>query len=440
MKRGLGITGRLVMIALVGVLSLVVALAILLYQIRSQQEALRQDFPLPRQLAAMVASLERTPPGAQAVLIEALNSPGVEVSVTSVPPVPAAGMQSMPLLERLLSRVQGLQGRSIIVIAEERVSPMPTLKVWLSGVPLFLGVELIDGRYLVIRARTMAFSQPAGVPSGFWLAAFSLLMAAITLIALIRETRPLRRLTRALSRFSETAEPVAVKPAGARDVRGLIETVNDMQARISTLVRGRTILAGAISHDLRTYLTRLQLRIEDLPDPRERQAAEADIAAMLAIVDNAMALAKSASGDRKAINVSDLVEQAAAHARAEGRSVMVELAGDLMLRGDPTALKRVLVNLVDNALRYAGQVWIGAARRNDAIFVTVDDDGPGIPEGERSAIFEPFYRLDPARSTSTGGSGLGLALCKQIVESHSGRIWVETSAKGGARFIARLPI
>lgn len=437
-----GITGRLVLIGLVGFMALLVLFGVLLYQMRTQEGALQAAFPLPRQVAGMVKALDQTPEQGRATLLQAFQSPSLSVIVAPDLPALGARLQRLTAVELVFSALPALRDRDVHVITEEGRGLVPGFRSWLSGVPVMVSAELDDGNYLVIQSRNVLLPRLFGVPNGFWLAAASLVIAAFTLLALVRETRPLRALTHALAQFSRNAEPVTVAPAGATDVRGLIETVNDMQQRIGAMVKGRTILAGAISHDLKTYLTRLQLRIEELPDDRERAAAEADVAAMIAIVDNAMSLAKSATGDRhrETFDFGPIIAEEAERARAGDRAVELQLAGTLSVFGDPVALRRVLVNLIDNAQRYAQTVWISAARVDDAIVLSVDDDGPGIPEAERTAIFEPFYRLDPARGVETGGSGLGLALCQQIVHSHAGRIVASASPHGGARFSVRVPV
>ncbi|MCB1518346.1 MAG: hypothetical protein KDJ19_12110 [Hyphomicrobiaceae bacterium] len=442
MLRRFGLTGRLFMIGLVGFLSLLTLFGILLYQLRSQEGALRAAFPIITQIAAMVSSIDAVPIDRRDDLVFALNSPTVDIAIASDLPSEGERTQRVGLVENRLSEFPELAGREVRVISEIGPPLQAGPIAWSSGIPIMVAVELSDGKFVVIRTRATLLPRYFGVPNGFWLAALSLLIAGITLVALVRETRPLRELTAAVKHFSQNATPTPVKPSGAEDVRGLIESINGMQERIGAMVKGRTILAGAISHDLKTYLTRLQLRVEDIPDDKERAAAEGDIASMLAIVENAMSFAKSATGtrDREDVDLVKLTEAEAARFRNADCRIAVEATDDLHVQGDPVALGRVLANLLENAQRYAGEVRVQVARDGDMARVIVDDDGPGIPAGERETVFEPYYRLDPARNTQTGGSGLGLALCRQIVETHGGEIVISESPAGGARLIMTLPV
>jgi two-component system osmolarity sensor histidine kinase EnvZ len=398
-------------------------------------------FPLPEQIAAIVAVLDALPADGRQQTLAAFNSQSVSVAVSQDLPAEGGNTQRLPLIENLLRGFAPLQQREVRVMAEVGVAPITNPGAWLSGVPLMVVAQLANGEFVVIRTPGMLLPRLFGIPNGFWLAAASLFVAAVTLVALVRETRPLRDLTTAMKRFSEDATPARIKPAGAADVRDLIDAVNRMQERIGALVKGRTILAGAISHDLKTYLTRLQLRTEEIPVPEEREAAERDIAAMLAIVENAMSFAKSAAGtrDSAAVDLGELAKAEIARLQSPQCPIALRIAGTVQVLGDTTALTRVLGNLLENAKRYATTATVTLWRDAETAVMIVDDNGPGIPDGEREAVFEPFYRLDPSRSTQTGGSGLGLALCRQIVEAHGGRIWMARSPLGGAQVRVELP-
>lgn len=441
MRARFGITGRLVMIGLVGFLALLTLLGALLYQLRSQEGAMARAFPLPEQIASIVAVMDTLPAEGRQQTLGALNSQSLNVAISKDLPAEGGNTQRLPLIENLLRSFAPLQGREVRVLSEAGTAPVASPEAWLSGVPLMVVVQLADGDFVVIRTPGMLLPRLLGIPNGFWLAAASLLVAAVTLVALVRETRPLRDLTTAVRRFSEDAAPAPIEPAGAADVRDLIEAVNRMQERIGALVRGRTILAGAISHDLKTYLTRMQLRSEDIPDAGEREAAERDIAAMLAIVENAMSFAKSAAGtrDRKIINLGLLAEAEIARLQSPQCPIALRVDGQVQVLGDAIALTRVLGNLLENAKRYATAVAVTVGGDAATAVMSVDDNGPGIPVAEREAVFEPFYRLDPARSTQTGGSGLGLALCRQVVETHNGRTWISSSEMGGTQVNVQLP-
>ncbi len=435
MKNLFGITGRLVAIGLVGFLALVTLFGALLFQLTSNEGALARAFPLPRQIASIVSVMEVLPPAEREKLLGALNSQSISVAISKDLPAEGGSTRRLPLIEDLLRGFSPLQERELRVVSEGSNPPVPNLDAWMNGVPLMVVAQLAEGDFVVIRTQGMLLQRLLGVPNGFWVAAASLVIAALTLIALVRETRPLRDLTAALRRFSQEAKPAPVKPGGATDVRALIETVNRMQERIGALVKGRTILAGAISHDLKTYLTRLQLRNESIADPVEREGAERDIAAMVAIVENAMSFARSVAGtrDRSIIDLGALAENEVARLQSPACPIAFHATEPAPIVGDAVALTRVLGNLIENAQRHATGVTVTVKAMAGKAVLTVGDNGPGIPPAEREAVFEPFYRLDQSRSTETGGSGLGLALCRQIVDAHGGEIYITESQMGGAQ-------
>jgi two-component system, OmpR family, osmolarity sensor histidine kinase EnvZ len=258
-------------------------------------------------------------------------------------------------------------------------------------------------------------------------------MAAI--IAIAREARPLRALSEALGRFTGDAAGPLMEPAGAPEIRKLIVSVNDMQARIFELVRGRTLLLGAVSHDLKTYITRLRLRVEQLPSEDQRDKAARDLDEMTRLLEDALAVARGgfAGKQREAVDLRALLAALVEERQPLGGRIRAELSEQpLRVRAEAVSMRRLFANLIDNALNFAPHCVIRLRQENGAV-VDIDDDGPGIPEHARASVFEPFFRLETSRSRTTGGSGLGLAIVKQIVDAHGGRIELMTSPEGGLR-------
>ncbi len=420
-------------------------LGVLLYMLRAQEGALERRFPLPGQIAAIVDLLDRTPSSERKLVLAALNTASLAVTVDKGPPSSSPDGRELPRLGNLLVRVDPKLGsRDVVVdIPDDIGNGRPLLDAWTGIVPVRVQVALADGGHVAIEATGEPARRVLGVPSGFWLAALGVLIAGVTLVGLFRAARPLRRLAAAVEAFSETTLPTRLEPAGPIDMRRLIETFNRMQERLSALLKGRTMLAGAISHDLRTYLTRLRLRVDAIEDPAERTGAESDIDAMSAIVENSLAFAQSAgsAGLHGEADLAAIVHGEVARYQQEQRAVVLTRCPDrLVIRGDAVGLRRVVTNLVDNALRHAGEAEIGLAVADGFAELLVDDQGRGIPRSEREAIFEPFYRLDTSRSFDSGGSGLGLALTRQIVDAHGGRVTAGDAPKGGTRMRVLLPL
>jgi signal transduction histidine kinase len=405
-------------------------------------------FPLPDQAAAIADLLDEADMRQRQLSLRAVNSDALRVSISPVRPSAPSFIERLPFVEWLVGQyLQAVDGREVeaFVLTEadggwlgklvQRILPsdIDTLRI---------AIGLRAGGWAVFETRGRPMVRMFGLPPGFWIGVFGALLAAATIYVIWRESRPISRLSLSVEQFGRSAEPDPVEPAGAPELRSLIFSVNEMQARIAVLLRGRTILLGAISHDLKTFLTRLRLRIETILDADQHAKATRDIEDMTAMIDDALSLAR---GDatrlrREPVNLVRLVADDLT-TRASGlvNFSRKDECQDATINGDRIALKRLIANLVDNALRFGGSCDICLAPSPGYAVLTIDDDGPGIPEADRAAVFEPFHRLDPSRSRETGGSGLGLAIVKQIVDAHAGTIEVAASPRGGARLVVELP-
>ncbi len=433
----LGLLGRLVAILFLCLLSLAAVGVGLSYAARERGLA-EGRIALPEQLAAVVALLDRAPADLAPAVARAVGTP--EFALRLRPEMPAAvpGARRMPAAEWVLA--QALEDPDRAVLAQ-RMPARGRLLRWLLGrrAPgVEVAVALADGRAAVFTVSRIGAQRLFGVPVGFWIGAVGCLFAALATWAIAREARPLRRLGESLAAFGADGRPRPVPSRGAPEIRRLIQAVNAMQARIAGLLQGRTVLLGAVGHDLKTFITRLRLRIEDIEDPARRARAEADLEAMTRLVDDALAVARGAEAARRArIDLRSLAEEELA-ARA-GAALRLHTEGPVPVLGEAVALRRMLSNLLDNALRYGTRAEIRLSA-GEAAELVVDDDGPGIPEESREAVFEPFLRLEASRSRETGGSGLGLAIVRQIVEAHGGTVAVGESPLGGAALVVRLPL
>lgn len=447
----LGFGGRLLAIMLL-VMMAAVALGLgFAHIVRSDRVDAQPQLPLPEQAAAIVALIEATPASSRANILKAVNSDTLAVSLQRKRPTFDLHSRRLIAVEWLVSQyVEAAPGREVIATAESSTSGFHLPAIPLnpheldSQPPLRVAIALLGGDWVVFESRGAMGRRVFGLPVGFWIGILGALVGVAAIMAVMREARPLNRLASAVTRFSEGAEPLLVPmPAdGAPEVKALVGAVNDMQSRIASLVHGRTILIGAVSHDIKTFLTRLRLRVEEIPNDEDRLKAVRDLDDMTAIIDDALAIGRGAQPPdrRETIDLASLVE--AELANQAGESVtFLNLKGDRngLVAGDPVALRRLVANLVGNAVRFGRTATVTVTAMSEHVVITVDDDGPGIPVAERSVVFEPFYRADSSRSRATGGSGLGLAISKQIVVAHGGAISVEASPLGGARFHVALP-
>ncbi len=263
-----------------------------------------------------------------------------------------------------------------------------------------------------------------------------------TLLLVRRLTRPLARLCDATSRIGRGESPRPLPESGPRELATLTRRFNRMAGEIAELLANRTILFAGISHDLRSPITRMQLALEMLPDntdPRLVERLRQDLEQMNQLISDSLDLAQGLGpSESEEVDLRDFVDNIVTAYRRSDAAIDWQPGHCCLCRVDTLALRRVLVNLLDNALRYGGgrPVEVGCRCDEAGACVSVLDRGPGIPEAEREAVFQPFHRLEGSRSRSTGGSGLGLAIASQLCNAHG---WsIDLAARGGGGTEARV--
>ena len=450
-SRRLDLSGRLALIVLavtIAALALGGGLSFL-----ARDRAVARVTSLPEQIAATVALVERlgSTPQARAELLAAVNAGGTSVRIAASPPVPGPDGERLAGVEWVVRQHLAIPAaHEVIAIAQSAYLSRPVARLVeraapMSDTPLTIGIALTSGEWLVLATRGSPAGRIFGIPPGFWLGVLGAALAFVAVLAVMREAKPLSALEASVTAFAEDAKPRIVEPGGAPDLERVISATNAMQRRVAELMRARGVLLAAISHDLRTFLTRLRLRVEDIADEAQRAKAVRDLEDMTALLDDSLAIARGRHAPDRHAPV-DLAALAAAEVAAAGRPGL-SLRADhgqpgampAVVDGDAVALRRLLVNLIDNAIRHGSRIEVGVAVSAGHVELSVDDDGPGIPEADREAVFEPFHRADPSRSRSTGGSGLGLAIVRQIAEAHGGEVRAGTSPLGGARLRVLLP-
>jgi two-component system osmolarity sensor histidine kinase EnvZ len=443
-----GFTGRLMAIVLFALIALWSVGVGWLFVSESREEIIGKLFPLPEQVVSIVELIETVTPSQQPAVLKAVNSDNLHVTLAPARPAESADTRRMPMVERFLGLyLRVLQPREVIVIGNR--NDFPRLRDWHLGDywrgmqrSLRFAVSLRSGDYLVFEAIGPIGRRLFGWPPGFGVGVLGSLIGMAAVIAIAREARPLRALSVALGKFTGDAPGPLMQPAGAPEIRTLITAVNEMRARISELVRGRLLLLGAISHDLKTYITRLRLRVEQLPDEAQRDKAARDLDEMTKLLEDALAVARGgfAGAQRERIDLRALLSGIVEDRSLGSAGLRAELGeAPLWINAEPVALRRLFGNLIDNALNFAPHCIVRLRREREAT-VFVDDDGPGIPEGARISVFDPFFRLDASRSRSTGGSGLGLAIVKQIADAHGASVGLGTSPEGGLRASVAFPV
>lgn len=301
--------------------------------------------------------------------------------------------------------------------------------------------QLDDGTWLAL-----AFGRDWFGPLWFlrFVLAFAVLTTGIALLAVWaarRATIPLSRFAAAAAALGSDVGAPPLEEAGPREIRQAAQAFNAMQGRIRRLVENRTQMLAAIAHDLRTALTRLRLRAEFIEDPEQQRKAVADLDAMSAMLNEALAFARDESAEEPRVetDLAALLRALCTDLADAGQPVRFTGPDRLVCACRPVALERALVNLIDNAVRYGGAAEVTLAAEDDAVEIVVADRGPGIPLEQRERVFAPFFRLEPSRSRETGGMGLGLAVARSIVRRHGGDIALEDRPDGGLLVRVRLP-
>jgi two-component system OmpR family sensor kinase len=306
---------------------------------------------------------------------------------------------------------------------------------------LLVSMRLDDGTWVDVTA-----TRNIEARTGLHQIALSTTVMVLGVIAvaafLIRQiTRSLRALADAANRLDPNAGSTPVEEGGPSEVRALSAAFNNLQRRVKRLVDDRTQTLAAISHDLKTPLTRMRLRTEDIADPELARSVTADLAEMEAMLDSTLAFLRGdqLSEEKKPIDLGSLLDTISSDLVDLGHDVTLTRSGPVVVRGRHLALKRAFRNLAENAVKYGVRARITLNARADGALVVIDDDGPGIPEDKKEAIFRPFYRIDDSRNRETGGVGLGLTVARSVIHSHGGELTLTNRGDGGLCTSVSLP-
>jgi len=306
---------------------------------------------------------------------------------------------------------------------------------------IVIDVQLADAVLTAVVPASRLFSSTTYIFI-LWMVGTSLILFAVASVFMRNQVRPLRRLARAVDSFGKGREPDEEhKLEGALEVRQAATAFNLMAERIRRQLRQRTDMLSGVSHDLRTPLTRMRLQLAMLRDNPESRELKANVLEMEKMIEGYLTFARGEGGEASVeTDISELVGDVAEKWKAGGISIDYHVEGRIVTWLKPNAFRRCVDNLVANASRYGKTVWLRAGKRGDSIEVTVDDDGPGIPEDQREDAFRPFYRLDRSRNPETGGTGLGLSISLDVARVHGGDLTLEDSPHGGLRARIRLPM
>ena len=305
---------------------------------------------------------------------------------------------------------------------------------------VIVDVQVADGVLQVVTMRKHLFSSTTYV-FVLWMVGTSMILFGVATVFMRNQVKPIRRLALAADSFGKGRDVPLFKPEGAMEVRQAASAFLAMRERMMRQISQRTEMLAGVSHDLRTPLTRMKLQLALLGDAEGVEELQEDVAEMEYMLDGYLAFVRGEGTETpRSEDLATILGGVVAQARRKGGMVELHAEGDLRVPLRPDAFKRSVTNLIDNAMRYGDHVSVRARRLGDAIEITIDDDGPGIPEDQREEVFKPFYRLEGSRNPGTGGVGLGLTLARDAIRGHGGDISLGDSPDGGLRVRLRLPL
>jgi len=310
-----------------------------------------------------------------------------------------------------------------------------------TGVTYLAEVSLADGQWVTFRHRLHedTFAGTTRVLVG--LALLLLTVVALSLVAVRWVTRPLSALALAADALGRDLRRAPLPETGPEESRRAAQAFNSMQAQIARYIEDRTRVLTAVSHDLKTPLTRLKLRAELVDDEALRDSILRDLDEMLAMTHAALDFLRGLDSREEAVamDVDAMLETLKADAEDTGHKVALEGSAGKPYVGRPLALKRCVGNLLDNALKFGTSARIDVHDTAQTLTIEIADDGPGIPGDELERVFEPYYRVEASRSRDTGGSGLGLSIARGIARAHGGDVTLRNGERGGLVASITLP-
>jgi signal transduction histidine kinase len=306
---------------------------------------------------------------------------------------------------------------------------------------MLVSVRLDDGSWVNFSSSALGASQHLDWGLTAIMICFAVAIVVVALLLLRWATRPLSDLALAAERFSLDQIPQPLPETGPIEVRRAARAFNTMRERIRSLVAERMQAMAAVSHDLRTPITRLRLRSEFLEDDATRALIDADLGEMEAMIDSTLDYLRGGTSSEplRAVDLASVIETIVDEHVDQGHRVSLVGLGSAPVQGAVLSLKRAASNIIGNAVKYGQAAKVTIADAGDSFSVVVEDEGPGIAEADRERVFQPFVRLEESRGRQTGGSGLGLTIALAIARSHEGSITLANRAEGGLCVTLSLP-
>ena len=410
-----------------------------------------------RQFSSLVLLLEHTPSQLHENVVKAWRRPGREYGFTATPIVSRVNSKPEQRMVHELEEVMGQEYAGRIYVDLQVAQKMlpehsghrPSMRgeegrEWREHQPfwgrsakrgfdhLVLTVQLSDGRWFYSRMSSPSISPLTAFHTVTFLLIACVLVIIVVFWQMKRITRPLRLLEFAASDLGQGKDVAPLPLTGPQDIQNTVAAFNLMNERIKRFVSERTQMLASLSHDLRTPMTSMRLRLELMPESEEREKLIESLSEMQQMSESSLSFVRQCEDKEpfQSVDLTSLVDSLCDDLVELGAQVNCIGKGDITLRCRPVGLKRALRNLIENATRYGESAEVCLQRDATRAFITITDNGPGIAESELELVFDPFYRVDVSRNRDTGGVGLGLSIARQIISSHGGDIHLRNMERG----------
>lgn len=447
--------GRLVLVLLAGLVAAQLATAYLNFSERDRILYRAGGMQLAQRIADVSRLLDSLPPAERRRIVAVFNAPPLAISLDrpALKPQPDGEDFQLAMFARVLRFALG-ELQATIARRSGAPAPEPQPRMMHPGMGSMRGMGMGPGSANFIvqvalrdgtRVTFDSFLSPHDEDVPLRLAATLLILLgtviAVALVAVRWVTRPLSTLATAAEQLGEDINRPPLADKGPTEVRRAAKAFNTMQSRLARFIADRTRIFAAMSHDLKTPLTRLRLRTEMLEDAELRAKFARDVDEMESMIAQTLDFMRDATSNEPAqpVDVMALLESLQTDYQDAGQGFEIRGAVARPISGRPRALRRCLTNLLDNALRYGGSAAVEIEERPRELALRVLDQGPGIPEAELERAFEPFFRGEASRSRETGGTGLGLGIARNIARAHGGEVTLKNRGGGGLEATLTLP-
>ncbi len=401
---------------------------------------------LLNEAADIVRMIEAAPPPVRQVIAAAAAPGEFRTDWYAAASRASASLEAAPRSEdqRAQGTISAHLQRAVAVLSPGRTGSVPLGIVYDQNkplVPYMLAVQLHDGSWLVFSVMKRTWGLPWAERWAVWLCFLAVAIAVVTAFAARRFARPIEQLAAAVRQFALNPRAPPIAETGPRELRQVIRTFNAMQAQIQKFVAYRTMMLAAISHDLRTPLTRMRLRGEFIEDQDQQARLFRDVDEMQNMVDEALAFFRddATAEETTSFDLPHVLLTIANDFADQDVDVGYAGPAHAVYRGRPFALKRAFTNPIDNAAKYGKAPKMELSSEEHALVVAIRDRGPGIPPDALDKVFRPYYRVDKSRNRTTGGVGLGLTVAQAIIQGHGGEIVLENRTDGGLEARITLP-